>query len=115
MADRQTMNVSLTPAQEQFVRALVELGRYRSASEVLRQGLHLLEREEHLRLLERWLMNELTPDEKRQLPADVLAKTQSHLRAFVEEGFRSADAGWIDEATAKAEIRTHRRERIGST
>ena len=37
------MNVSLTPALEQFVSAKVESGRYNSASEVVREALRLLE------------------------------------------------------------------------
>ena len=37
------MNVSLTPKLEQLVEQLVEQGRYRSASEVVREGLRLLE------------------------------------------------------------------------
>lgn len=37
------MNVSLTDKLEEFVNELVENGRYRSASEVVREGLRLLE------------------------------------------------------------------------
>jgi antitoxin ParD1/3/4 len=37
------MNVSLTDKLEEFVSELVENGRYRSASEVVREGLRLLE------------------------------------------------------------------------
>ena len=37
------MNVSLTDKLENFVNQLVEQGRYRSASEVVREGLRLLE------------------------------------------------------------------------
>ena len=37
------MNVSLTPELERFTRSLVESGRYRSASEVVRDSLRLLE------------------------------------------------------------------------
>jgi antitoxin ParD1/3/4 len=36
------MTVSLTPELEQFVSAKVESGRYNSASEVVREALHLL-------------------------------------------------------------------------
>ena len=36
------MNVSLTHQLEQFVAELVQSGRYRSASEVVREGLRLL-------------------------------------------------------------------------
>ena len=37
------MNVSLTDKLEEFVNELVAQGRYRSASEVVREGLRLLE------------------------------------------------------------------------
>ena len=40
------MNVSLTPELERFTRSLVESGRYRSASEVVRDSLRLLEEQE---------------------------------------------------------------------
>jgi len=39
------MNVSLTPELERFIAEQVESGRYRSASEVVRDGVRLLEKE----------------------------------------------------------------------
>ena len=41
-----TRNVVLTPAQSAFVDDLVASGRYQNASEALRAGLRLLERDE---------------------------------------------------------------------
>jgi antitoxin ParD1/3/4 len=41
-----TRNVVLTNRQEQLVDALVESGRYQNASEVLREGLRLIEQRE---------------------------------------------------------------------
>ena len=46
------MNVSLTKELEKFVRDRVESGRYHSASEVVREGLRLLESREQLRELQ---------------------------------------------------------------
>jgi antitoxin ParD1/3/4 len=46
MANRATLNVSLTPELEQFVTSRVASGRYQSASEVVRQGLRLLQEQE---------------------------------------------------------------------
>jgi antitoxin ParD1/3/4 len=46
MANRATLNVSLTPELEQFVSSRVASGRYTSASEVVRQGLRLLQEQE---------------------------------------------------------------------
>ncbi|MEQ6901779.1 type II toxin-antitoxin system ParD family antitoxin [Nocardioides sp. YIM 152588] len=41
-----TRNVVLTERQEELIAALVAAGKYQNASEVLREGLRLLEREE---------------------------------------------------------------------
>ncbi|MEZ5066152.1 MAG: type II toxin-antitoxin system ParD family antitoxin [bacterium] len=46
------MNVSLTHELERFVRDRVDTGRYHSASEVIREGLRLLESREQLRELQ---------------------------------------------------------------
>ena len=43
------MNVSLTPELEKFISERVESGQYRSASEVVREGLRLLIRNDELR------------------------------------------------------------------
>ena len=41
------MNVSLTPELEEFVNLKVQSGRYSTASEVIREGLRLLERQDN--------------------------------------------------------------------
>jgi len=41
-----TRNVVLTDSQEELIEALVRSGRYQNASEVLREGLRLIERRE---------------------------------------------------------------------
>ena len=43
------MNISLTPELEKFVQDKVASGRYHSASEVIREGLRLLEEQELIR------------------------------------------------------------------
>jgi len=43
---RTSLNVSLTPALEQFIVERVSSGRYQTASEVVRAGLRLLEQTE---------------------------------------------------------------------
>ena len=43
------MNVSLTPELEKLVASKVQSGRYQSASEVIREGLRLLEYQDRLR------------------------------------------------------------------
>ena len=50
MATKQiTRNIALTPHFDQFVQSRVESGRYQSASEVVRDGLRLLEEREAAR------------------------------------------------------------------
>ncbi len=60
------MNVSLTPELEKFVADKVASGRYTSASEVVREALRLLEREEKSR-------KELLDEFNRELQARVEA------------------------------------------
>ena len=43
------MNISLTPELEQFVQSKVESGMYYSASEVVREGLRMLQEREMLK------------------------------------------------------------------
>lgn len=50
------MNVSLTPELEQFIDRKVKSGRYNTASEVVRESLRLLEREDEAREIK---LNEL--------------------------------------------------------
>ena len=52
------MNVSLTPQLEQMVREKVESGRYNNASEVVREGLRLIEERDHRLAKLRSLMQE---------------------------------------------------------
>jgi len=49
MAIRTSLNVSLTPELGRFVQKHVAAGRYQTASEVVREGLRLLEQQEHNR------------------------------------------------------------------
>jgi antitoxin ParD1/3/4 len=46
MANRTTVNISLTPELNAFLQARVSSGRYQTASEVVREALRLLERQE---------------------------------------------------------------------
>ena len=49
MPSRSSLNVSLTPELEKFVQSRVASGRYQTASEVIREGLRLLEEQEQER------------------------------------------------------------------
>ena len=46
MPTKSSLNVSLTPELEKFIEARVASGRYQTASEVVREGLRLLELQE---------------------------------------------------------------------
>lgn len=47
MAARRTITVSITPEQEDLIRACLRSGRFASTSEVVRAALRLLDREEN--------------------------------------------------------------------
>ena len=106
MADRQTRNVSLPPAQDAFVDALVASGRYRTVSEVVRDGLRLLEEAEHRRLLERWLYEGLTSDEEAQLPASLKERARAHFQGLVDTAVKDVENGRMsDGPKAMARLR----------
>jgi len=46
MAGRTTVNISLTPELDAFLQSRVKSGRYQTSSEVVREALRLLQREE---------------------------------------------------------------------
>jgi putative addiction module CopG family antidote len=71
----------------------VKSGRYASASEVVRDGLRLLQRDEESRLLDKWLIEGLTPREEAAIPADVLKRARDAIRAKVREGLTEARRG----------------------
>lgn len=68
------MNVSLGMQWEQFVNEKVESGRYQTASEVLRDGLRLLEQREKT-------LQSISP------------RTKEELEEMLEVGIRQLDAG----------------------
>ena len=83
MPVRVSLNVSLTPELEQFVESRVASGRYQTASEVIREGLRLLE-------------------ERDQARQAALEDLRAHLRRGVEQ----ADRGeFLDGDAVLKEIR----------
>lgn len=62
MAQRDTMNISVSAEQKAFVKAQVQTGRYRNDSEVVREGLRLLEERDRQRRLEEQLLAGLEGD-----------------------------------------------------
>ena len=88
------------------MREQVGSGRYRTASEVVRDGLRLLEEREHARLLEKALYDGLSVDEATRLPADVLTQLRVRVQALIDTGVADRDAGRVsDGPTAMERIR----------
>jgi antitoxin ParD1/3/4 len=79
-----TRNVVLTDYQADFVERLVTSGRYQNASEVLREGLRLVEQEE----------------------AEAKARLKA-LREAVQVGIDDIDAGRFQTFTTRAELHRH--------
>ncbi len=106
MADRQTRNVSITPRQDEFVDALVEGGEFRTASEVFREGLRLLEEARHRRLLEKWLYEGLSADEEEQLPTGLKERARVHFQGLVDTAMQDVENGRVtDGPTAMQRLR----------
>ena len=81
MPAKNSLNVSLTPQLDRFVQDRVASGRYQTASEVVREGLRLLElqereREEAFAALKAKLARGAAQADRRELidPEDVLRK-----------------------------------------
>jgi len=76
------MNVSLTPELEKLVNEKVESGKYKSASEVVKEGLRLLkEREDELEALRRDIREGFEDIER----GDYIDVDDSTHEAFVED------------------------------
>ena len=72
MATRENISVSFTPQQAEFLAACVASGRYQSMSEVVREGLRLLE------------------DRQQQRQAEL-----ERARALIQEGVDQLDRGQV--------------------
>lgn len=53
------MNISLTPELQAYITSKVQSGRYKSVSEVVREGLRLLEEQDQLKALRRQRLQQL--------------------------------------------------------
>lgn len=93
-----TRNVVLTDHHEQVIDGLVKAGRYQNASEVLRDGLRLVEEREEQSALKRELLREAARigiadiEEGRYRTFTSSAVLSDHLRALSEQAIaRAAD------------------------
>lgn len=93
MPAKNSRNVALTDEQNELVNRLLQSGRYASASEIVRDGLRLLQRDVETRLLEKWLLEGLTPEEEASVPKELLARARDIIRSKIQEGLDAADRG----------------------
>jgi antitoxin ParD1/3/4 len=81
------MNVSLGERWETFVSNIVKQGRYGSASEVVREGLRLVEeREEKLKAL-RAMLDKSFADDGEATEQDIDAAVEAKAEQLAKEGF----------------------------
>lgn len=94
------------------MRSQVTAGRYRTASEVVRDGLRMLEEAEHRRLVEKWIYEDLSAEELALLPEDLKQRTRAHFQSLVDEAVEDVEAGRVvDGPSALARMREELRAR----
>ena len=82
---------------------LVSLGRYRTASEVVRHGLRLLEQAEHRRLLEKWMLEGLSEEEQARIPQELLGRAREHFRELADHALHEVAEDGVSDGTAAME------------
>ncbi|WP_420635719.1 type II toxin-antitoxin system ParD family antitoxin [Candidatus Palauibacter sp.] len=113
MATRQTRNISLPPQQDAFIERLVSRGHYRTASEVVRHGLRLLEEAQHRRLLEKWLYEGLSEEERARVPPALLERVRAHFRQLAETALREVEDDRVTDGPAAMQRLKERIEEQG--
>ncbi|TNF38519.1 MAG: type II toxin-antitoxin system ParD family antitoxin [Deltaproteobacteria bacterium] len=87
------MNISLTPELEAYIASKVESGGYRSASEVVREGLRLLEEQDQLKQLRRERLRQLIDEGMTDLSAGrSTVLDEEEMRALKAEARANASA-----------------------
>ena len=111
MRENKGKNVSMTPEHHAFVEAMVASGQYSTASDVVREALRLLQRQRRRDLLEKWLLESLTPEEEAELGPEAMAKARRVVDRWVEESDASGPAELVDDAWI-ARLREELEEKI---
>ena len=84
------MNISLTPELEAYVVSKVQTGRYTSASEVVREGLRLLEEQDQLTQLRRERLRQLIDEGMADLRAGRSAILDSNEMSAIKTEARAS-------------------------
>ena len=114
MPHRQTTNVSLSAHQKGFIQSLVASGRYRTASEAMRDAVRLLEEAEHRRLLEKWIYEGLSDEEDEQVPQALKERAKAYFQGLVDEAMNDVeDRRLKDGPTAMKRLRDELEARSG--
>ena len=77
--------------------------------EVVRHGLRLLEEAEHRRLLEKWIFEGLTEEERDRIPPAILVRARAHFREIADTALREVGDGRVADGPVAME---RLRERI---
>lgn len=85
MANRQNISVSFTPQQADFLASCVASGRYQSASEVVREGLRLLEDQQRQRRAELERARALIQEGADQLDRNQVLDGETFFREWDDE------------------------------
>lgn len=85
MANRENISVSFTPRQAKFLAACVASGRYQSMSEVVREGLRLLEDQQARRQAELERARALIQEGADQLDRGEVVDGETFFREWDEE------------------------------
>ena len=85
MAKRENISVSFTPQQAEFLAACVASGRYQSTSEVVREGLRLLEDRQQRRQAELERARALIQEGADQLDRGQVVDGETFFREWDEE------------------------------
>ena len=85
MANRENISVSFTPQQAEFLAACVASGRYQSMSEVVREGLRLLEDRQERRQAELERARALIQEGSDQLDRGQVVDGETFFREWDEE------------------------------
>lgn len=85
MANRENISVSFTPRQAEFLAACVASGRYQSMSEVVREGLRLLEDQQARRQAELERARALIQEGADQLDRGEVVDGETFFREWDEE------------------------------